>query len=52
MLCLTLLAGLQVSSVQQQEPGRLWQEGQRGELQQRSEAIETQQPGPPLLCAQ
>lgn len=44
----TCLAGLLVSSVQQQEPGGLGQEGERGQLEQGCEPVESQQPRPQL----
>lgn len=47
----TSLAGLLVSPVQQQEPGGFWQEWKRGELEQRRETVESEQPGPPLLSS-
>lgn len=52
MCVATSLAGLLVSSLQQQEARRLGQEGQRAELQQGGEAIKAQQPGPVLPGAQ
>ncbi len=51
MLSHTFLTGRAVSSVQKQELGRLWQEGQGAELEYCCKTIETEQPRPPLLCA-
>lgn len=48
----TSLAGLLVSSVQQQESGGFRQEWKCGELEQRRETVESEQPGPPLLSTE
>lgn len=50
MFLYTFFTGSLVSSVQQQEAGRFWQEEQGDELKQPSETDETKQPGPQLLC--
>lgn len=47
----TFFAGFLVALVEQQEFGRLGQEGEADELKQRSETAEAEQPGPSILCA-
>lgn len=47
----TFLTSFSIFSVQQQEAGRLWQEGQCEELEQRGYSVDTKQPGPVFLCA-
>lgn len=48
----TSVVGLVVSPAQQEVAGRLWQEGQRDELQKSRYTTEAQQPHPAVLAPQ